>query len=153
MGRRAPGRAEGSGPAADTQAAGPAYSPELSTKRRVVGLPVKATLLAATLPVTKRTRPWRPRPSPCRHGPLIEHEFVDHRSLFGPMTAPDRAAVDVFLAQLTACTALANSIRKPSPMDLKSRPACLAICGSITSVRSASSCASVPASSLPMSFE
>ena len=36
-------------------------------------------------------------------------------------------------------TALANSIRKPSPTDLNSRPPCLAIWGSMISVRSASS--------------
>ena len=38
--------------------------------------------------------------------------------------------------RLTACTALANSTRKPSPTALNRRPACLAIAGSMTSVRS-----------------
>ena len=51
---------------------------------------------------------------------------------------PRRAIVSwIAMAQRSACTALANSTRKPSPVVLNSRPSCVAASGSITSVRSA----------------
>ena len=68
-------------------------------------------------------------------------------------SSPSALACWIACAASTACTALANSTRKPSPTALNSRPACLAIAGSMTSVRSVWSWANVPASSLPTSFE
>jgi len=64
-----------------------------------------------------------------------------------------RIARWISTAQRTASTTLENSARKPSPVVLKMRPRCAATAGSISSVCSAFSRASVPSSSAPISRE
>jgi hypothetical protein len=54
-------------------------------------------------------------------------------------------------AQATAFTTLGNSARKPSPIDLNSRPWCSAILVSITSTRRFRTAVKVPSSSMHMS--
>ena len=88
-------------------------------------------------------------PSPIRSSPC---------TTMSPRWIPMRrgsagSAFWIATAHATACTALENSTRNPSPTALNSRPACLAICGSMMAVRIDWSCASVPISSPPISFE
>ena len=63
----------------------------------------------------------------------------------------DRGGICISMAQRTASTTLRNSARIPSPVRFTTRPLCTAMVGSIRSLRSARSRASVRSSSAPAS--
>ena len=80
--------------------------------------------------------------------------FLIGTAMAGVLYQPAFAAVTRWYGErrVTALTTLGNSASTPSPVALKTLPLCSAIFGSTTSIRSALSAASVPASSLPMSL-